>query len=102
MKKDLPREQITVLSQLPNVGKACIADFQVLGIDDPQQLIGRDPYRMYDDLCRLTGAKHDPCVYDVFISAVRYMEGAPNLPWWHYTAERKASLLAKNAGNPVR
>lgn len=104
MKPELPRHQITRLIDLPNVGKACIADLKLLGIEHPQQLIGRDPYRMYDDLCRISGMRHDPCVYDVFISAVRYMEGAPALPWWDYTLERKAhlqTLATKNtAGDP--
>lgn len=101
MKPELPRHQITKLIDLPNVGKACIADLHLLGIEHPQQLIGRNPYRMYDDLCRISGARHDPCVYDVFISAVRYMEGAPALPWWDYTVERKAHLLAQNSQKPL-
>ncbi|MFT3763393.1 MAG: helix-hairpin-helix domain-containing protein [Pseudoxanthomonas sp.] len=82
------------LTDLPNIGKAMAGDFRLLGIDRPQQLIGRDPYRLYDELCRATGARHDPCVIDTFISAVRFMEGAPPLPWWHYTDERKRVLAA--------
>ncbi|CAN5752701.1 hypothetical protein BH11PSE12_BH11PSE12_08120 [soil metagenome] len=89
------RARIELLMALPNVGKACVADLMVLGITHPQQLIGCDPYHLYEELCRLTGVKHDPCVYDVLISAVRYMEGAPVLPWWHYSAERKAHLASK-------
>jgi hypothetical protein len=95
MKLSIPRAQITSLLEIPNVGKACVADFELLGIRLPQELIGRDPYFLYDELCRVTAKRHDPCVYDVFISAIRYMEGAPALPWWNYTAERKAHLLAK-------
>jgi hypothetical protein len=95
MKPDIPRGQIKSLLDIPNVGKACIADFALLGIQLPQELIGRNPYDLYDELCLVTGVRHDPCVYDVFISAIRYMEGAPAMPWWNYTAERKAHLLAK-------
>jgi hypothetical protein len=36
-------------------------------------------------------------VLDVFLSAVRFMEGAPARPWWHYTAERKRALAARAA-----
>lgn len=96
MKPELERDQISKLIQLPNVGKACVADFQLLDITHPQQLIGCNPYRMYEDLCRITAVRHDPCVIDVFISAVRYMEGGPALPWWNYTAERKAYLFTQN------
>jgi hypothetical protein len=47
----------------------------------PSELPGRDPYAMYDDLCRITGQRHDPCLLDTFIAAVRFMEGEPNKPW---------------------
>lgn len=80
------------LTQLPNIGPACAADLHLLGIRSPAQLRGRNPYAMYESLCRLTGQRHDPCVIDVFISAVRFMDGAPARPWWRYTAERKATL----------
>ncbi|MCL4152334.1 UNVERIFIED_CONTAM: hypothetical protein GTU68_040309 [Idotea baltica] len=32
---------------------------------------------------------HDPCVLDVLIAAVDYMNGNPPQKWWAYTAERK-------------
>jgi hypothetical protein len=50
---------------------------------------------MYDELGRLTGRHHDPCLLDTFIAAVRFMEGGPKLPWWKYTAERKRELAAR-------
>jgi hypothetical protein len=62
----------------------------------PHDLPGRDPYEMYHDLCRITGQRHDPCLLDTFISAVRFMEGAPKKPWYAYTAERKRELAAQN------
>ncbi|HEY5970481.1 MAG TPA: helix-hairpin-helix domain-containing protein [Pseudoxanthomonas sp.] len=78
------------LEHLPNIGPAMVGDFHTLGITSPTQLIGSDPHALYRRLRELTGARHDPCVLDTFISAVRFMEGAPPHPWWHYTAERKA------------
>jgi hypothetical protein len=63
----------------------------------PAELLGRDPYAMYEDLCQLTGQRHDPCLLDTFIAAVRFMEGAPKKPWWKYTAERKREMAAHNA-----
>ncbi len=77
------------MSDLPNIGPALASDFLVLGITRPDQLPGRDPHALYLMLCELTGTRHDPCVLDTLISAVRFMEGAPPHPWWHYTAERK-------------
>ena len=49
----------------------------------------------YDDLCRITGHRHDPCLLDTFIAAVRYMDGAPKRPCWKYTAERKREMAAR-------
>lgn len=93
------RADIARLEDIPNVGPAVAADLRRLGISLPGELMGRDPYAMYDDLCRLTGQRHDPCLLDTFIAAVRYMDGAPKKPWWKYTAERKRELAARNAGS---
>jgi predicted GIY-YIG superfamily endonuclease len=89
--------QIARLEDIPNVGPAVAGDLRRLGITSPGQLPGRDPYAMYDDLCRLTGQRHDPCLLDTFIAAVRCMEGGPKKPWWKYTAERKRELAARSA-----
>ena len=71
------RQDASHLEGIPNVGPAIAADFRQLGITSPSELSGRDPYTMYDDLCRITGKPHDPCLLDTFIAAVRYMEGGP-------------------------
>ncbi len=81
--------QASRLRQIPNIGPAMVRDLQVLGITRPAQLAGKDAYRLYRQLCQRTGVRHDPCVLDTLISAVRFMEGAPPRPWWHYTADRK-------------
>ena len=77
------------LEDLPNVGPRVAADFRRLGIGTPDEIRGRDPYMLYHDLCRATHSLHDPCMLDTFIAVVRYVDGGPAKPWWHYTAERK-------------
>lgn len=89
---DASRVEFTELRQLPNVGPAIAADLRRLGVSDPQDLRGRDPYAMYDELCRVTGKRHDPCLLDVFVAVVRFMDGEPAKPWWKYTTERKREL----------
>ncbi|MET0355439.1 MAG: helix-hairpin-helix domain-containing protein [Cellvibrio sp.] len=84
------RNKLQTLTDLPNVGKAMAADLHLLGIHEPNDLLGRDAVQLYKDLCHVTNARHDPCVLDVFISIVRFMQGEPAQPWWDYTAERKA------------
>jgi len=95
------RKQLARLEDIPNIGPAVAADLRQLGITAPDELPGRDPYAMYDDLCRITGQRHDPCLLDTFIAAVRYMEGAPKKPWWKYTAERKREMAARRSANVV-
>ncbi len=92
----MERDQYTDLEQLPNVGPAIAGNLRRIGIAVPDDLVGRDPYDMYDDLCQVTGTRHDPCVLDVFIAAVRFMAGEPATPWWAYTAERKAAFVSRN------
>ena len=91
------RRDITRLEDIPNVGRAVAADLRRLGITSPGELPGRDPYAMFDELCRVTGQRQDPCLLDTFIAAVRFMEGGPKKPWWDFTAERKRTLAARNA-----
>lgn len=97
MKTKLRRIDVTMLEDLPNVGPAVAADLARLGIRTPRALVGRDPYALYDELNRVTGTRHDPCLLDTFIAAVRFMDGAPARPWWKYTAERKRTLAQRTA-----
>jgi hypothetical protein len=83
------------LEDIPFVGKAIAADLRYLDVEAPKDLIGKDPYALYDTLCERTGVRHDPCLLDTFIAAVRYVEGGPKLPWWAFTAERKRALAGK-------
>ena len=67
-------ETLAHLEDMPNIGPSIAADLRQLGITTPAELLGRDPYAMFDDLCRLTCQRHDPCLLDTFIAAVRFME----------------------------
>src|SRR5262249_34296077 len=89
------RSEFTVLEQLPNVGPAVAADLRLLGLARPEELRGRDPYALYEELCRVTGQRHDPCLLATFIAAVRVIEGEEARPWWTYTEERKRTLEAR-------
>ena len=77
------------LEDIPNIGPSIADDLRALDIYEPAQLVGQDPYDLYRRSNELTGVRQDPCLADCFISAVRFMEGAPPHPWWHYTPERK-------------
>ena len=89
------RTDINELKKIPNVGPATINYLSMLGINKPAELIGKNPYLMYKELCKFTGKNLDPCLADVFIAAVKYMEGGPPKKWWAYTEERKTVLSKK-------
>ena len=72
----------TELEQLPNVGPAIGRKLRRLGVMLPRDLGGRDPYQMYDEICRLEGRRLDPCLLDVFISVVELINGGRAKPWW--------------------
>ena len=86
------RAGVKQFTDLPNVGKATAGDLLVLGFQSPSQLAGECPFEMHERLCQLTGVRHDPCVIDVFMSIVDFMNGKPPQPWWAFTAIRKEAV----------
>lgn len=91
--KNPNRETVSRLTDLPNIGKAMARDLQLIGVDHPKKLMGKDPFKLYETLCASSGKRLDPCVIDVFMSVVHFMEGGSPLPWWSFTAERKRQVL---------
>lgn len=80
------------LEALPNIGPSIAGDLRCIGVEHPRQLVGKDPFDLYRKLCEKTGVRHDPCVIDVFMAAVDFMEGGEPKPWWAFTEERKDRL----------
>ena len=78
------------LADLRNVGKAALKDFEVLGIVSVAQLAAEEPRNLYDRLCALTNARHDPCVEDVFAAAIHQARTGEALDWWIFSRERKS------------
>ncbi|MBI4867512.1 MAG: hypothetical protein HY816_11225 [Candidatus Wallbacteria bacterium] len=83
------------LGELKSVGKATLGDLRRLGVTTVNELARRDPKEMYDELCRLTGVRHDPCCEDVFACAVAQARD-PELPeeqrdWWFWSRQRRTA-----------
>ncbi len=93
--KNPDRETVANLDALPNIGKSISMDLASIGIMNPQQLVGADPFDLYDRLCDQKGTTVDPCVIDVFMSVVSFMEGEDPKPWWEFTQKRKM-IFGKN------
>ncbi len=83
------RDKIVELEELPNIGKVMAEDLRLVGVKTPADLCGKDPLELYHQLCERTGVIQDPCVLDVFIAAVDFMEGGDPKPWWSFSQERK-------------
>jgi hypothetical protein len=82
------------LSDLVSIGPAMLRDFKLLGVRSVAQLARRNPEKMYEKLCQVTGQVQDICCLDVFRAAVAQAKN-PNLPteqrlWWHWSRKRKA------------
>ena len=60
--KNPDRTTVLHLEDLPNIGKAIARDLRLIGIQHPRDLIEKDAYSLYDELCKVTGHKQDPCV----------------------------------------
>jgi hypothetical protein len=88
--KKVDRNKVRVLTDLPNVGAATAGDLKLLGINEPSQLRGKSALSLHEQLCKITGVRHDPCMIDVFESIVHFVDGGEALPWWHFTPKRKA------------
>jgi hypothetical protein len=82
------------LKDLISVGPAMVRDFELLGIHSVVQLSRRNPEKLYEKLCEITGQAQDICCLDVFQAAVAQARN-PRLPaerrqWWYWSQKRKA------------
>jgi hypothetical protein len=67
------------LRDLVSVGPAITRDFELLGVKSVAQLAKRNPEKLYERLCRVTGKPQDICCLDVFRAAVAQARN-PALP----------------------
>jgi hypothetical protein len=88
------RRRLASLTDLPNVGPSIAEDLRQIGIREPNDLAGKSPLDLYDELNRRTRTRHDPCLLDVFMSVTSFMDGGPPRAWWTFTPRRKRLLAA--------
>jgi hypothetical protein len=82
------------LQDLISVGPAIVRDFELMGVRTVAELRRRNPEKLYERLCRVTGKAQDICCLDVFRAAVAQARN-PGLPaeqcqWWYWSRQRKA------------
>lgn len=78
----------TELQSLPSIGPSLAQDLWDLGYRTPDDLHGRDPEKLYTDLCKLRGQKTDRCVLYAFRCAVHSVSSNDKDPelkkWWKW------------------
>lgn len=82
-------KEVKKFQDIPNIGPAMERDFVLIDLKNPKDLQGKDPLALYKKICHIRGVRQDPCVLDVYMAAVDFMNGKPAHPWWHYTKIRK-------------
>ena len=93
--KKVRRENTKSLMDLPNIGPKMAETLRSIKIETPQELVGCDPFELYERLYKVSGKWKDPCVLDTFMSIVSFMNGKEPQVWWAFTAERKKILADK-------
>ncbi len=76
------------LQVIPGVGPSVARDLLDLGIRSPEDLAGRDPGALYEELCGIRGCRLDRCMLYVLRCAV-YFASEPDpdpalLKWWSW------------------
>jgi nucleotidyltransferase/DNA polymerase involved in DNA repair len=89
----MPTQQRRI-KDLVSVGPAMVRDFEMLGIRSVRQLARRNPEKLYEKLCAVSGRAQDICCLDVFRAAVAQARN-PRLPleqaqWWYWSRQRGA------------
>jgi hypothetical protein len=86
------RRSADPLQVIPGIGPSLARDLRQLGYHRVSDLRRADPEAMYDRLCRLTGARQDPCVLYAFRCAVyfasRRRPDPELLKWWSWKSRR--------------
>jgi len=76
------------LQTIPGIGPSLSEDLADLGFAEVSDLSGKDPEKMYEDLCRMRGCHIDRCVLYTFRCAIYYASHTSHDPellkWWHW------------------
>ncbi len=79
---------MTDLKKIPGVGEKIAEDLQSLGIMSVEELKGKNPEKLYNDLCSMAGTKIDRCLLYVLRCAVYYASHKKHdtklLKWWNW------------------
>jgi hypothetical protein len=82
------KDILKALQVIPGVGPSIANDLYLLGIKKVEDLIGKDPEKMYKKSNKIAGAVQDICLLYVFRCAVYYASSKTHekekLNWWYW------------------
>ena len=77
------------LRTIPGIGPSIAADLRQLGIENPTDLRGKDPERLYARSNRLKGVVQDRCLLYAFRCAAYFSSSSRHQPellkWWNWS-----------------
>lgn len=88
MQNDAREKILKDLQVIPGVGPRVAFDLYALGIRSVCDLTGKNPEKMYKDLCTASGVRVDRCMLYVFRCAVYFASTKKHSPeklkWWNW------------------
>ncbi len=78
-----------VFTDIPNIGPAVAKRLVLIGLREPKDLKGKNAFALYTKTCELSGRREDPCLLDVYMATIDFMNGAIAKHWFMYTKTRK-------------
>ncbi|MCK5475272.1 MAG: Pathogenicity locus [Candidatus Pacebacteria bacterium] len=82
------KDQLKNLQTIPGVGKSIAEDFYDIGIKKVSDLEGKDPEKLYLQICTKKGEQVDKCMCYVCRSSVYFAQhkkhDTEKLKWWNW------------------
>lgn len=76
------------LQIIPGIGPSLAKDLYLLGVRQVSDLKKMNPQKMYDEMCRITHSRQDPCVLYTYRCAVYFAKTKQPDPellkWWNW------------------
>jgi Pathogenicity locus len=87
-KRSEKQKTLTEFQKIPGVGKSIAEDLWNLGFRSLGDLKGKDPEKLYDELCKYQGHEIDRCMLYVFRCAIYFVSEEEHDPellkWWKW------------------
>lgn len=85
------------LQTIPGVGKTIAGDFCDIGIKKVEDLKGKNPEKLYLQICAKQGIQVDRCVLYVCRSSVYFANhkkyNPEKLKWWNWKDKQKSAVF---------